>query len=361
MGIVLHVGEFGLRSVVTAEAGAVGAVRRPLLWRYLTMRMAFALAATLIAVLLTYIAWPAHTALMAMLLLVPFAIASHLDWVALVRDRPLQAGLCLLVKPAMFSLILWQVPGFDTPLGVATALAIAWWTSALVTWPQWRQVEGTGAVPKSAGAMAKLGLPLMANTLVNQLQLSLDLMLVGWVAGAALAGHYYLAAAVTAAGLVFANATGQIATARMAKFRNDPGEFRNELHRQIISTLFIALVISLGLIFVGAPLVPWVFGPEHSPSAGLLVFFVPWFMSASVSTHLQGALTANLQQAQINRGNRALGMALVPAMALALLTGWPPAFALARAVGECARLIVLWRATFERPNEPTSTTVLGSI
>ena len=60
-----------------------------------------------------------------------------------------------------------------------------------------------------------LGAMLALVTLTNQAQLSADLLVVGWSLGAPQAGDYYLASQILVAGLLFANAAGQIALARL--------------------------------------------------------------------------------------------------------------------------------------------------
>lgn len=340
-GFALHVSEWGLRSVITAEAGADRMTSPALLARYLKLRMSTTLLVAIIVFTGTSLFWPNYQTLMALLLLCTFAVGLMLDWIALVDDKLLIAGGCLLVRPIGFCFILWLVPSLDTPILVAAAFATAWWLAAAVTWPLGRGLKPAKAPPKSQRELLTLGVPLMGNTMINQMQLSLDLLLVGLLAGAALAGQYYLAAAIAAAGLVFAHATAQIATARMARFRGDPAAFQAELRRKLLITVAVALGLAAGLVFIGRPLMPILFGAEFKIAGTLLLWFVPWFVLAGISSHMQGALTANLQQKLISFGNLALIAGLIPALAVAWLLKSPEAFAVARGVAEATRLIVL--------------------
>lgn len=341
LGFALHVSEFGLRSVITAEAGVQIRVWRSLLQRYLVLRFIIAVVVAVTTIAMTAFVWPGQLSLMACLLLSVFAIALHLDWIALVCDRPLAAGGCLIVKPLTFSLVIWALPSINTPQDVALALAAGWWISAIVSWKLVSWVDRVGPEPSSIGELLRLGLPLMGNTFINQLQLSLDLLLVGLFAGAAAAGHYYLAAAIVAAGLVFANATGQIATARMARFRDDHRSFAQELRRQLCLTVLLALGLASCLVLIAPMLIPSLFGADFAVTSDMIVYFLPWFVLAGISTHLQGALTAHCQQLLITKSNLALLASLVPALGIAWIWGEPTGFALARAVGEGSRIAVL--------------------
>ena len=83
------------------------------------------------------------------------------------------------------------------------------------------RTSAAGSVPSPA-RMLRRGAALAAVAVTNQAQLSADLLVVGWALGAAPAGDYYLASQVLVAGLLFANAAGQIALARLPAVAAQP-------------------------------------------------------------------------------------------------------------------------------------------
>lgn len=349
-GYALHVSELGLRAAVTAEAGAKPASLSPLMWRYLILRLRSTLVISTLMVTATWLLRPDDLLLMALMASTLFAIALHLDWVPLVLDRAIEAAAYLTIRPLVFCIVLFLVPGIESPLGVALAFAIAWWVAAACTWRTARPVDDAAA-PVSDGQMVRLGLPLMAGTIINQLQLSLDLVVVGITVGTAAAGYYYLAAAIAGAGLVFANAASQLAMARSRQLRDG----NQPLDRAIWPELGWALLIALSMAFAMALFGPWLlsvaFSPDYARSSELLLWLLPWFMLQSLSVTLQGMLAAVRGQAIITRGNIALVAILVIGLPLAARIGALEAFALLRAVAEAGRFTVLLAmASGQRPS-----------
>ena len=201
-GYALHVAECGLRSVATAEGRRVRGGPRALLPAYLGLRLI--LASTVIVTFLAGTRWlnPELGPAMALVLTSLVAIALQLDWLALLAERPVAAGLLLLVRPAAW-LGLLALLGHDPGLErLATLFALAWALAAAGTWPLLR---GSRAIPggdepaPGPRQLLSLGWPLAVVTLVGQLQISADLLAVGSVLGAAEAGHYYLAAQIAVA------------------------------------------------------------------------------------------------------------------------------------------------------------------
>jgi O-antigen/teichoic acid export membrane protein len=191
--------------------------------------------------------------------------------------------------------------------------------------------------------MLALGWPLALVTLLNQIQLSADLLTVGATVGLAAAGQYYLAAGIATAALVLANARGQLALATMARFRDDPAAFALALGNasREIAWLGTALVLAVGLVAV--PLLPLAMGAGYAPAAGLLLWLLPWLLLQHVTTLLQSALIAARGQRIVLRANLVMTLALAVGLPLAAWIGLLPAFAIARAVAEAARLVALIR------------------
>ena len=192
-GYALHLGEFGLRAVVTTEAARAGRRLPELLARYLRLRLA--LTALALAVVLGGCAlWrPNDLPLVALVTLSILPIALQLDWLALVDDRVGLAAVLLLVRPLAFValLVLWR-GRLDLYLTGACFLA-SWTLAAATSWLALRRPAAIhiGSVPASS-LMVRRGRRLATVTVTNQLQLNADLVVVGWTVGAAGAGNYWL-------------------------------------------------------------------------------------------------------------------------------------------------------------------------
>lgn len=344
-GHALHLGEFGLRSVVTAEAGRAGAAFPRLLRRYLALRLALSLA-TLAAVLgATAWLWPDDLLLVALATGSIVATTLQLDWLALVDDRPRLASCLLLVRPAGFLLLVLALADGLTPERTALAFLAAWWLAAILSWPALRRPRAAFpsamGSPPAVGAMLRRGGALVVVTLTNQAQLSLDLVVAGWVLGTAAAGDYFLAAQIAVAGLLFANAAGQSALARLAPLADDPARFLGTLRHELTRLLWLACVLAAGLGVLGPLLAAALFGPEHGAAAATLPWLVPWFLLQHPTTLLQSALAATGRERRLLLANAVMLAVLAPALALAALHGTLAAFACARLAAEAARLLTL--------------------
>ena len=332
-GYALHLGEFGLRSVVTTEAGRAGVGLPVLLARYLGLRLG--LSVLVLAVTLLACGWyrPDDLLLVGLAAASILPVALHLDWLALVDGRDRLAALLLLARPLAFLLLLLALPAPPGPTAVAGAFLAAWMVAALVSWTSLDRAPGTtrGQVP-AAPAMLRRGAGIAAITLTNQAQLSADLLLAGLLLGPAAAGDYYLAGQILVAALVFANAAGQLALARRADLRAD-----------LARLIAVALVGAVVLALMAPPLLPRLFGAEHAGAAPVLRWLLPWFVLTHATTLLQAFLTAAGREAAVLRANL-LGLACLAAgLGLATLDPSAAAFALVRGLAEAARLGLLWR------------------
>lgn len=341
-GYALHLGELGLRSVATAEAGSRKGGARLILPVYLKTRFALSLGVYGLGLLACLWLRPDLLGLMALILASVVLIALMMDWVALVEDRPGQAGIMLLARPAVFLSLLLLLPGVATAEGLAGLFALSWAAAALLSWSCLRRTAPPpAAAPPRARELLALGWPLFTVTLLNQAQISLDLLLVGWTLGTAAAGQYYLASQITVAALVFANAMGQLAMARMARHRDDAVAFRVGLKAELRTLGMISLGLGAGLGGIAPWLVPRLFGAAYGDAAGLLVWFVPWLVLQGFTTLLQGAMTARRQQPDLLRANLVMVTAMAPLLLIAMASGHLEAFALTRALTEAIRLAIL--------------------
>jgi lipopolysaccharide exporter len=344
-GYALQASELGLRSVVTAESARTSGGAAALLATYLGLRLTLA---TLVYGLILVACWwlrPEHLGLVAVTVASIFVIAVQLDWIPLTRGRATRAGLLLLVRPGAFLACVLAWPGTLTATILAALFLVSWLAAALASWPGARttppQRRAADSPALGARRMLALGWPLALVTLLNQLQLSADLLAVGTFVGTEAAGQYYLAAGVATAALVVANAKGQMALACMARLRDTPAAFATELAREARRVAGLAVLVTLGVGTLGTALVPHLFGRAYTSAASLLFSLAPWLLMQHVTTLLQGALTAARCQRQVLAAN----LALTPALALALMGAamsrslW--AFAVARTLAEVVRLAAL--------------------
>ncbi|MDX6752504.1 oligosaccharide flippase family protein [Geminicoccaceae bacterium 1502E] len=343
-GLCLHLGEAGLRSVATAEAGRMEGGTAAILRPYLALRLCLSALAVLAGWVAGLLLLPEPGMALPLVLASIPAVALQLDWLALVRGDNGRAAALLLVRPACFLLLL-MVAAPATPQGVAAAFLAAWWLAALASWP------GALAPPKAPGrdppprwrALLSAGLPLAGTTLVNQAMLGLDLLLAGLLIGPAAAGGYWLAASMAVAGLVLANAQGQLALARLGPLRDNEQKFAASLAADCRATSLLGAALAL-LGTAAAPLaVPLLFAGRHDDTALLLAMLMPWLALQHPSTLLQSALAATGRRPALLRASLAALAVFATAATAAALAGSLPAMALARALGEAVRVALLVR------------------
>lgn len=339
-GFALHLAEWGLRTVATVDAIAVGSALRHLLRTYLTLRLALASGVLASAVGLALLTAEAEAPLMLLVIAALVPIALQLDWIALADGRSLLAAASLIIRPAAFLLLVALLPGDARAVEVALAFLAAWWLAAILSWPALlRRRPLVSSAPPSARAMLARGAPIALVTFTNQAQLSADLLLVGWIMGTAAAADYYLASQIAVAGLPFANAAGQTALARLGGL--GPTPFRAWLRRDLTSLGVLALAVALLLAIAGPWLVPAAFGAEHAGAATLLWYLLPWLVLQHLTTLLQAAGAAARIELLPLRANLAMLAAALPLLGLAAWSVAPAAFAAARGGSELIRLLVL--------------------
>ena len=343
-GYALQGAELGLRSVLTAEAGASPARARALLPAYLRLRTGAALALLAVGATTTALALPALLPAVLLLFASLFPAAVQFDWIPLARERPGLASLLFLVRPIAYLMLLalWWAADSGLP-GLAAAYLAAWSLAAAVSLPALRLLPAGGGVPRTGHGLLRRGLPLCVVSLTSQAQYTLDLLVAGFVLGAAAAGQFYLAHAIAMAGLVFANAAGQLALARMGGLTAAPA-FGARLRGELRVVLGTALALGLAMVLLAPWLVPLAFGPAYGFVPWLLLWLLPWFLLQHLTTVLQGTLAAVGRERRVLAGNLAMLAVLLPALALAAWLGDLRAFAAARTLAELARLLTLHAA-----------------
>lgn len=340
-GLALHLGEAGLRSILTVEVAARPEAGRALLRRYLGLRLAISTGVIALAVLSARLLGIAEWPYLALLLTSLWPIALQLDWLPLAHGRTGEAGLLLLVRPVAFVLLLLALPLGGDPERLALLFLAAWWVAAAVTWPWLRLVPKAAATGGAPGRrrLLRLALPVAAATVASQLLLSVDLLLVGARFGPAVAAQYYLASAILVAGLVVANGLGQAALARLGAAGSG---FRAALEADIRLVGAVAALAAVTVLGVVPHLLPLAFGATYAPAASLLAWLLPWFVLQHATVVLQAGMTA------ARLGDRQLRAALwtvaslVPGLALAWWSEDLRLFALARGAAELVRVLALW-------------------
>jgi O-antigen/teichoic acid export membrane protein len=341
-GYALHLGEFGLRGVVTTEAARAGRQLPRLLRRYLALRLAISAMVLTLVTAECALLRPGEVPLVGLVTLTIVPVALQLDWLALVDDRPRLAAGLLVVRPLAFLALLGLAPASNGLIGIAGCFLVAWILAALLSWTACRRPapSAAGSVPSPA-RMLRRGAALAAVAVTNQAQLSADLLVVGWALGASPAGDYYLASQVLVAGLLFANAAGQIALARLPAVAAQPPMLLAALTRELTALVRVAGAGAAAIALSGSTLMPLLFGAEHAGAAVPLLWLLPWFVLQHPSTLFQAALAAVGREDDVVRANLlALGVLLVGLAAAADGTSLA-AFAVVRGVAEATRLVAL--------------------
>ena len=337
-GWALHLGEFGLRSVVTSEAARRPSSLGPLLRRYLRLRLSITIAVVIAVVLGADFVVPEARPLLVLAALALPAAALQLDWIPLVRGQEGRAAALLMVRPAAFLALVVALRPAEA-VGLAAVWLGAWVIAAAVSW------EGLGTMGRDAapasGALLRRGAPLCVVTCLNQAQLSLDLLVVGAVLGTVVAGDYWLASQIAVAGLVMANAANQLALARIAALPED--EVRPAVGRELRLLLAAAFALA-GALVAAQPLIPHLFGQAHAGAGRVLLWLLPWLVLQHPTALLQGALAARGRGAAVLGATIAGVITLGLGLAAAVWIATPAAFACARGLAELTRLVVLARA-----------------
>lgn len=339
-GYALHVGEFGLRSMVTAIGRATCGGPRALIAPYLGLRLSITTAVVAGSLLVVAQLAPAQLPLMAVTLLSLYPITLQLDWVCLVEGRWSRAALPLVVRPLVFmaAVAVWPEP--IEPLDVALAFVAAWAaasTSSLLLLGQSMPLHGMAAIPRPA-ALLRRGGGYFAVTAANQLQLSADTLVVGLFLGADKAGVYFLAVGITTAATVFANAAGQLTLARAQR------AVRADADRSLLEALGLGTILAAGLAVAGPLLLPLAFGSDFAAAGYLLVWLAPYLALAHGTAVLQPRLGATGHQGAVIRTSLVLSPVLGIGLVAAALSGEPAGFAAVRSLVEAVRLALLWRA-----------------
>lgn len=276
--------DFGLRSTITAEASRRGNADS-VIPIYIKLRLViatFLYAATLTAVWLFY---RQHIQSTALIMLSIFFSALQFDWILIVNRQYQTAGWIAITRGAAYLLLIVASMHFwHLTLDVlALIFLFSWIIAALCSWIaaiRWSRSQlsrNDEPVPDSAQLLKKGG-PVLGATLVSQALQNADLLWVGHIFGTSDAGQYYLASSVIGAGLVFANATGQLANSQYATIKDAPISVGEKLKSDIRLLLIITSVVSVVLYVTAPHLVPTIFGNAFSTAGRLILSFLPYLI-----------------------------------------------------------------------------------
>lgn len=280
-GWAQHLAEFGLRTVGMLEAGRVGELRLGLLRDLLRTRaIAWLVTATGFVVLAG--SWlPGQVAAAAWLALALAMIALNLDWAALVRGRPVAAALATVTRPLAFLVVLLLLPRPLEVLDLARATCLAWAATAMVTLPEWRAAFRASSPPaRSTLRLLRAGLPFGLVTLTSQLVASIDLVLVGWILGAAAAGMFGIVLTLAQTATLGAQAAAQWWLARTAQLD------ARAVRRALADTIMLGIAVGGAMALLGPFLVRQLFGADWAEAARLVPLAGLWVALAHPSTLL---------------------------------------------------------------------------
>lgn len=281
-------GEFGMRSIATSEAShgqSIAAVYPSYLRVRLTIS-AMALALTLPCVWWVEPNYLLEAALiMASVLIIPW----QLDWVLIVKRHYALAAWATAARWLFWLALIGCAMLLNTlNLAILAGLFLLSWVLGnsvsilLVKHKNIRLHDTNTPDPHNFGSLIALGWPVFGMTIITQVLLNADLLWIGHHFGAESAGYYYLATAIVTAGLIFANAMGQIANSEYARLRDNPEAVAHKLVSDLRLVGAIALALALGLYFVAPPLLPLIFGDEYQPAIAVVLALIPY----AVTYHL---------------------------------------------------------------------------
>jgi len=273
--------EFGLRSTVTAEASrrdSTGAV----FGIYLRLRLMICVATYIAVMAVTWLLYKPFVQPTALIMLSIFFFALQIDWILLINRQYHAAGWIALTRwvayLGMIAIVthFWQL---DLKL-LAQIFLYSWVIAAFFSWVAVFRSGGSlrpreGETAPEARPLIKSGAAVLGATLISQALQNADLLWVGKAFGASDAGHYYLASSIVGAGLIFANAIGQMATAQYALLRNDPTAIATKLKTDLRLMLLTSITISIAF-YIAAPATQFLFGQQYEAVAELIRHFIPY-------------------------------------------------------------------------------------
>ncbi len=275
--------EFGLRSTITAEASRrndTGAVFAP----YIRLRLLIATLAYTATLAVTGLFYPAYFKPTALIMLSIFFFALQIDWILLANRQYQTAGWISMTRwMAYLALIAMAMQFWHIDINVIAYIFLcSWMVGALSSWLAVIRNGGSlkprpGTIAPDEKQLLKSGAPVLGATLISQALQNSDLLWAGKTFGASDAGHYYLASSVIGAGLIFANAIGQMATVQYAPLRNDPEKIIAKLKSDIWLMLSISLIVSI-VIYAASPLARLLFGDEYFDVVTLIRRFIPYLI-----------------------------------------------------------------------------------
>jgi len=336
-----HVAEFaegGIRAVQLALAGRDPAMARAAMVRCVLLRHLLGLAVGLPALLFASGLLPeGGTAALAVALLAISAQALRMDWAALAAGRHGEALLVLLARPLAWLALLLLLPTTVGATALTAGWVAAWGIAALISLPALRHLPKNPALrPPAAVELLRRALSVGLSAVLRQGMIGLDALLVGSLLGAATAGPYWLAASLATAAMVGANAAHQLALPALAR----PGAERG-LAAELLPVGLAGTVVTVGLVLLGPPLVPVLFGARHAEAAALLPAFGLWVLAGHPLAVLQAAAAARGRGRLLLAADLAGLLAAGLVLALAAHTGDSALFALSRGMGDLGRLAVL--------------------
>ncbi|GBD43041.1 hypothetical protein HRbin40_00504 [bacterium HR40] len=355
-GQALLLADCGLRSVATADCGLDAARLRATLWRYLGLRLALASVVTGLGL---PVAWALTSATGPALWLFSclFASALFCDWIALARGRSLEAALPLALRPLSFAsglaLLLLVSPALSLD-AVAFCCAISWWLAALASLPAVRHLPPPRGHPTATPSLLRRALPLGASSVLAQLLLGLDVLLLGWWLDAAQAGIYQLAAGVLTAALVFANAAGQLVLARAGRLRGESPTALTGPTFRLFGLLATGGGLAVGIGLLAPLLLPLVFGEPFAASVAVLHALLPWFVLQHAGSFLVGLASGLARERAVLAAHLWALAVFALALPVALWSGDLAWVALCRGLAELVRCLQLSFAILPRRHHPSS-------
>lgn len=214
------------------------------------------------------------------------AIAANLDWAALVRGSPGLAGATLILRPALFLLVVLLLPPPLDLAGLACATFIGWAGAAALGASEWRRLapDPPGRPRLAPLGLLRAGTPFFLLATASQLALSGLLVAIAWLLGAKAAGTFGLVLTIAQTATLGGQASAQwwLAQSRQIGARQigarqvgarQPGDGplgTVRLRRIAGEAGLVGALVAAALATLGPGLVSHLFGQAWQEAAALL-------------------------------------------------------------------------------------------
>ncbi len=291
-----HFSDFGLRSIILSEWNNKHYDSKSGVNSYFACRLALSLLVCCIGYLIAAFLYPEYDFELFIVLTSTIFISLQLDWFLIANGRYNLAGWVLAIRPLAYLvgvIVFYQLKFLNLTV-LVTLFVFSWLIFSLSTY-----LYAKGNLPKvsirlfsfpeSQRLLAK-GLPLLMVALISQGIQNADLIFIGYRYGAEEAGQYFIANSIIIAGMVFANASSQIALGKMSHYVDDHELLLNKIKSEMRLLLGMACILAVGIYIFSNLFIPLFFGDQYFKAVELISYFLAYFVASYISGFLTSCM-----------------------------------------------------------------------